>query len=200
MRQMPIIVTHYTLNTGYQDEVQNLIRSLMSLGLEFDVVPIESLGSWRANSNYSIQLVEDMLEKYPGRSVLKTDADAVFRQVPDLFTKDDFDYDFACVWHSFKYKRNELLGGTLYFANTGPAKELVQLWKKKCVAAPRARNPELLDAAIREMGGRLKTQNLPPRYCKIFDTMRKIKNPVTEHYQASRRFKKIIDEQGRTRR
>lgn len=200
MRQMPVIVAHYTLRTGYEKEVQNLIRSLMSLGLEFDVVPIKSLGSWRANSNYSVQLIEEMLKKYPNRSILKTDADAVFRRVPDLFVKDDFDYDFACVWHSFKYKKNELLGGTLYFANTEPAKELVRLWKIKCVAAPRARNPELLDKAVKEMGTKLRVRNLPPRYCKIFDTMRKIKNPVTEHYQASRRFKKIIDAEGRTRR
>ena len=199
MRQMPIIVAHYTVHTGYQDEVQNLIRSLMSLGLEFDVVPIKSLGSWRANSNYSVQLIEDMLEKYPGRAVLKTDADAVFRRVPDLFTKDDFDYDFACVWHSFRYKKNELLGGTLYFANTEPAKELIRLWKTKCIAAPRARNPELLDKAVKEMGNRLRVRNLPPRYCKIFDIMRNIKNPVTEHYQASRRFKKTIDADGRRR-
>lgn len=200
MRQMPVIVAHYTLDTGYELEVQNLIRSLMSLGLEFDVEPVKSLGSWRANSNYSIWLVEKMLEKYPDRSILKTDADAVFRQVPEIFTQDDFDYDFACVWHSFRYKRNELLGGTLYFANTKPAKELVQLWKKKCKATPRQRNPELLDAAKKEMGNRLKVKNLPPRYCKIFDTMRRIRNPVIEHFQASRRFKRIIDMEGRTRR
>ncbi len=200
MRQMPVVITHYTLDTGYVSEVQNLIRSLMSLGLEFDVEPIKSLGSWRANSNYSVWLIEKMFEKYPDRSILKTDADAVFRQVPEIFAQDDFDYDFACVWHSFRYKRNELLGGTLYFANTEPAKELVRLWKKKCKAAPRQRNPELLDAAVKEMGDELKTRNLPPRYCKIFDTMRRIKNPVIEHFQASRRFKRIIDAEGRTRR
>lgn len=199
MREMPIIVAHYTLRTGYQEEVQNLIRSLMSLGLEFEIEPIESLGSWRANSNYSARLVEKMLERYPNRSVLKTDADAVFRQTPDVFVQDDFDYDFACVWHSFKYKKNELLGGTLYFANTAPAKELARRWKERCVKAPRARNPELLDEVVREMGAGLRVKNLPPEYCKIFDTMRHIKNPVIEHFQASRRLRKIIDAEGQRR-
>lgn len=199
MRQMPVIIAHYTLKTGYEEEVKNLIRSLMSLGLEFDVEPIENLGSWRMNSNYSIWLIEKMLKKYPNRSILKTDADAVFKRTPDLFVEEGFDYDFACVWHNFRYKMNELLGGTLYFANTMPAKELVRLWKKKCKAAPRARNPELLDAAVKEMGDELRVRKLPPAYCKIFDTMKKIRNPVIEHFQASRRFKKIIDAKGRTR-
>ena len=117
----------------------------------------------------------------------------MFKRTPDLFIEEDFDYDFACVWHNFRYRMNELLGGTLYFANTEPAKELVRLWKKKCITAPRARNPELLDAAIKEMGSRLKTKNLPPAYCKIFDTMKNIKDPVIEHFQASRRFKKNVN-------
>ena len=196
MKQMPIIVTHYTLNTGYQDEVQKLTRSLMQLGLEFDIEPIKSLGNWRANSNYSVWLIEKMLEKYPDRSILKTDADAVFRQKPDIFTRNDFDADFACCWFQWPSRKRELLGGTLYFANTENARLLVQRWKEKCIAQPRSRNPDLLDDAVKEMKDVIKVMELPPQYCKIFDLMRQVQNPIIEHFQASRRFRKEIDRKG----
>lgn len=193
---MPMIVAHYTLNTEYEIEVQNLIRSLMQLGLEFDIEPIKNLGSWRANSNYSVWLIEKMLEKYPGQSILKTDADAVFRQRPELFTCNDFDADFACCWFQWPHRKKELLGGTLYFANTDGTKLLIQEWKKRCIASPRSRNPDLLDDVVRKMKDNIKVAELPPQYCKIFDLMRQIPNPVIEHFQASRRFKKEIDRKG----
>lgn len=199
IRLLPIIIAHYTINTGYELEVQNLLESLRKLQLEHEVVAIESLGSWRANSNYSVWLIEKMMNKYPNRSILKTDADAIFYSEPELFRREDFDYDFAACWQNFKYKKNELLGGTLYFANTEPSRELVQRWKIKVEHGPKQRNPELLYSAIREMGSNLRYNNIPPTYCKIFDIMHRVRNPVIEHFQASRRFKKPVNAQGRTR-
>jgi len=199
MRQLPIIIAHYTIDTGYEEEVKKLLCSLERLQLEHEVVPIRSLGTWRANSNYSVQLIEEALKKYPTRSILKTDADAIFCERPVLFEQDNFDYDFAACWQDFKYRKNELLGGTLYFANTEPAKELVQRWKVKVEHGPTQRNPELLHAAIQEMGSNLRWNNIPPEYCKIFDIMRRVRHPVIEHFQASRRFKTQVNIQGRTR-
>lgn len=193
MREMPVIIGHYTLKTGYEIEVQNLLRSLMMLGLEFDIEPIESRGSWRANSNYSIWLIERKLDEYSGRSILKLDADAVVRERPVLFEQNDFDCDFAARWQDFRYQRNELLGGTLYFANNDKAKEIVRRWKERCIVNPRRRNPVILDEVLKKMRGNVKITNLPAAYCKIFDTMRFVKRPVIEHFQASRRFKKEID-------
>ena len=200
MRKMPVIIAHYTLHTPYEEEVKYLLRSLLSLELEFDVEPIESLGTWRANSNYSIWLIEKMLNKYPKRAILKTDADAVFHKVPDLFLGNDFDCDFACRWQNFRYRKHELLGGTLYFANNKNARELLRIWKEKCIVNPTARNPDLLQEAINKMGSNINARQLPASYCKIFDTMRHIKNPVIEHFQASRRLKKIIDQMDKKER
>jgi len=169
----------------------------MVLELEFDVEPIESLGSWRANSNYSIWLIEKKLEEYPDRSILKVDADAVFRERPELFTQDNFDCDFAARWQDFSYRKNELLGGTLYFANNNNAREIVQRWKRLQIARPRQRNPDLLDRIINQMKDKIKIENLPPEYTTIFDTMRFVQHPVIEHFQASRRFRKIVDAIGK---
>jgi len=50
---MPLIVSHYTENTSYEQEVKNLYKSLKKYpDLEHWIEPIEHRGSWRANSNY----------------------------------------------------------------------------------------------------------------------------------------------------
>jgi hypothetical protein len=39
---------------------------------------------------------------------------------------------------------------------------------------------------------KLRVGQLPAEYVKIYDLMRPVRNPVIEHYQASRRYKQKI--------
>ena len=96
-KKMPIVINHYTIDTGYEKEVENLIASLEKFKLRYDIEAIESLGeqngvqAWRRNSNSCSQLVQKMLNRYPEDDILRVDADAVFQRYPDLFLEKDFD-------------------------------------------------------------------------------------------------------------
>jgi len=201
--KMPIVVSHYTRNTGYEQEVKNLIASLDKFGLQYDIEAIDSLGeqngvkAWRRNSNYCSQLVQKMLKRYPERDILRVDADAVFRQSPDLFLQDDFDADIAAHIANFHWHPNELLGGTIFFRNTPSVSWLVENWAWECmVNRPKQRNPDILKDIINKDTFNVKFVELPPTYCKIFDIMKHVKDPVIEHFQASRRFRRQINIEG----
>jgi hypothetical protein len=193
--RMPIVVSHYTKGTGYEEEVKNLIASLNEQGLQYDIEGIETLGSWRKNSNYCTQLVQKMFHRYPDRDILRVDADAVFQRYPSLFLQPDFTADVAAHIHDFSWHHQELLGGTIFFRNRLPVRELVDEWAWLSVEErPTERNPDLLKELLdSSVYSHIDFQELPPQYCKIFDLMKETPNPVIEHFQASRRFKKHVN-------
>jgi hypothetical protein len=207
---MPIFVAHYTVDTPYEELVCRLKHSLKKFNLPYYIEPIKSLGSWRLNSNYSAWLVQKCLKMFPNRPILKTDADAVVQNYPYIFEDKDFNPDVAaCIWYRFR-KRGELLGGTLYFANNEKSNKIVDDWVDLCTKYPNNRNPVLLEQALwgnnnlsenkwPEQSEKITVKNktvfqkLPLEYCKIFDLMRaSVETPVIEHFQASRKCKKLI--------
>jgi hypothetical protein len=196
-KQMPIIVSHYTKDTGYEQEVEHLISSLNKWGLQYDIEEIESLGSWRRNSNYCSRLVQKMMAKYPNRDILRVDADAVFQRFPDLFLQDDFMADVAAHIANFRWHPNELLGGTIFFRNKPTVRWLVDYWTwESTVNQPEHRNPDLLKEIIDRQKFNVVFSPLPATYCKIFDIMRDVEDPVIEHFQASRKYKKQVNRVG----
>jgi hypothetical protein len=195
--KMPIIVSHYTVDTGYEKEVENLIASLEKWNLDYIIEPIKSLGTWRANSNYCTRQVRMMLAARGDFDILRVDADAVFQRFPDLFLKDDFKADIAAHIHNFKWCPNELLGGTVFFRNTPEVRRLVDKWVEwSMVEFPLKRNPDLLQQLILSEEFDINFESLPDEYCKIFDLMKEVKEPVIEHFQASRRFKRQVNAKG----
>ena len=198
-RRIPLIVSHYTVDTGYEEESKNLIKSLDDLDLEWDMSAIKSLGSWRANSNWCAKQVQEGLYTFPDQDVLRVDADARFRQRPVIFEQDDFDADIAAVVHDFPWRKNELLGGTLFFRNNEIVRDLVDVWVEKACNSERKneRNGDLLQEILGYGPYQdLKFVALPPTYCQIFDLMANCGDPVIEHFQASRRFKRQVNRTG----
>lgn len=190
---IPVIISHYTLNTPYEQEVQRLRKSLEKLGLENWLLGIPSLGSWRWNSNYCAHQIKDALAKFSDRNILRVDADAVFHSRPVLLESDDFKADVAAHIHDFRWHKNELLGGTLFFRNNERVRTLVDTWTRMCCETRREyRNGDLLQLLLKEHT-EIQFSSLPATYCKIFDLMHDVRRPVIEHFQASRRFKKIIN-------
>lgn len=197
MSRMPIVISHYTVNTPYQKEVENLEKSLHAFSLDHWIIGVASLGSWRLNSNYCAQQVRDALVRFPQRDILRVDCDAVFRRRPSLFDQEDFQADVAAHVHDFRWHLRELLGGTLFFRNNDKVRRLVDRWTYlSCVESKNLRNGDLLQELIDKNEFGIVFESLPATYCKIFDLMRDVKNPVIEHFQASRRFKQIINVQG----
>ena len=203
-RRMPLVISHYTKGTGYEEEIRNLRTDLFNLNIASVFHVIDHLGSWRANSNYCAKSVQRALNYDNGnKDVLRVDADARFRQRPTIFEQDDFDADIAAVVHDFPWRKNELLGGTLFFRNNKIVKKLVDDWVELACESDRKneRNGDLLQELI---AGRsllkshpmLKFVALPPTYCQIFDLMVNCGDPVIEHFQASRRFKRQVNRMG----
>lgn len=180
-----IVCAYYTIDTGYEQESKKLIASLHALKLPMDIVGIPSQGSWEINTHYKPYFVESMLLKHYPKDVLYVDVDAIVRQHPVLFDDVDFDLGYAM--------RNdqELLGGTLYFANNPRVMKLVERWKILCRDMINIWDQIILQILLEDgcTDLKLKIRILPPNYCQIFDLMKEVGEPVIEHFQASRRFK-----------
>ena len=200
MRQLPVIVSHYTIDTPYQKEVEKLRTSLERFQLEHWIEGIPCQGSWRANSNWCSRQVQQALQKFPERDILRVDADAVFCRRPDLFESPDFGADVAAHVHDFRWHQNELMGGTMFFRNNERVRVLVDEWAELCcVQCPTHRNGDLLQKLLDRDIRTIRFQPLPATYCKIFDLMKDVRDPVIEHFQASRRFKRQVNEEGAKR-
>jgi hypothetical protein len=67
-------------------------------------------------------------------------------------------------------------------------------WVKACKDFPRDRNSDLLERTLKVHGPDIKFEELPLAYCKIFDYMSSlVPEPVIEHFQASRKFRVLMD-------
>ncbi len=183
-----IVVAYYTYKTRYAEEVENLIESIEHFKLPMDIQGMESKGSWQKNCIHKPEFIREMIYKHPDNDILYVDADARIQQYPQLL--DDVDFDLGiCPFEE------ELLGGTLYFANNQKTRDLLDIWIDEC-----HKNLEVweITTLIRilpecEKKLKIKVHLLPPTYCQIFDLMKHYGDPVIEHFQASRRFRHEIN-------
>jgi hypothetical protein len=184
------IVSYYTNDDIYRPYAEKLIESLKSLGLEYDVECIDSRGNWNRNTHYKPEFILKMLQKHCPNAIVYTDADSVILSNPVLF--ENITADVAA--HTLEHKRcrginrpDELLSGTLYFANNDRAIKLIIKWIKLCSEHMSIWDQKLLAQLLTGF------YHLPPEYCCIHDTMcGYVKNPVILHFQASREAKKLL--------
>ena len=187
------IVSFYTEQTPYESEVKNLIASLDKLGLRYHVKGVKSLGSWEKNCQYKADFILESLTMFD-TDIVWVDADAVMLKYPLLF--DELDCDIA---YHYLPQRKELLSGTLFIRNNDVMKMLVQRWKEVNNTNTRWDQKNLQQVV--EADKNIKKYVLPAEYCKIYDNKQQIVNdPVITHYQASRRFKRLIQQPAISRR
>ena len=87
-------------------------------------------------------------------------------------------------------KKKELMSGTMYFAPTRSARELVDLWIMENNRAPATWEQKNLARAMELWDGRF--EELPAEYCCVWDSMSGyVDNPVITHFQASREARRI---------
>lgn len=179
-----IIVGYFTENTGYEEEIKHLSESLDRFNLPRDIVGIPSQRSWQANTQYKPYFIKQMLLRHFPKAILYLDADARLRQYPHLF--DEIDCDLAVFYRD----NHELISSTLYFSNNAKTFEVIERWITCCLENPTIWDQKLLQFILEESQDlHLNIYHLPPTYCKIFDLMASVENPVIEQFQASRRFK-----------
>lgn len=187
-----IFVAYYTINTPYQQESEKLKESLEKFNLIYDIVGVNDLGTWQANTRYKAKFLQEMLIKHKEKNLVYVDVDAIFNSVPILFK--DYSYDIGIRYQDFRWKQNECLSGTIFLSNNPKVMRLCKEWEKINVREENNKsNLEQwnLGAAIDLLKPSLQLSviNIPPEYTFIFDSMKKLYpkvKPVIEHFQASR--------------
>lgn len=196
----PIVVSFYTEDTAYENEIQRLRTSCVKFGLEYDFIGKPDLGTWRKNIHSRIQILRDFLDKHKGRDILYIDADGAILHYPELF--ENFKEDFGATYlDRKKYMPDiwdkdffgepsrgqwEILGGTMYFKNNARSRAMLAAWERLDAPMDTFISQVHLFDAIKEVPN-LKVKQLPDGYCQIFDIMAAAGEPVIEHYQASRK-------------
>jgi hypothetical protein len=179
-----ITVAFYTVNTGYEKEVQNLLASMQGLDLSYEVWGIESLGSWQKNTQIKANFIKMMLLKYK-QPVAYIDADNIFHRYPELYNI--IGADFAAHY----FKGTELASGVCFFNYTEATLRLVDEWIEE-----NKNNSETWDQRtlqkIYEANIEIIFFPLPVSYA-YFDLQEPMDNPVIEGFQASRRLKKEVN-------
>jgi len=202
MKDFPVIISFYTLDTPYQIEVQNLIASCEKYGLETSIEGVESMGSWELNCAYKpYYILRKVLDEK--RPVLWVDADGVFQREPSC--EDWLSSDLAVRTEPdvSDTHPSKVISSTVYCNPTQKGIDLVISWAKTSqnqLLDP-MRQGEFWDQtalrdAILDNPMEAKVASLPLSYAKIFDhpgDLAAVKDPVIEHYQASRRYKKLIE-------
>jgi len=189
-----IVISYYTVGTGYEAEIENLKRSLNLFQLPHHIEGIKSRGSWIANVHYNNELILKAFDMFPDKAIVSIDADAVIERYPALF--DTLDCDFAAHFHRWKNSREELLCSTMYWQGNDTTRAfLAEVINRHKLYSQETQQPGML-ATLRAWGGRIKFQSLPPQYARIFDLMESVKFPVINQYQASRRFRKEVNRAG----
>lgn len=179
-----IIVAYYTRDTLYERASRKFIVSLKKFGIPYYVEEIENLGDWNKNTGYKPTFLKEMLCKHHPLNIVYVDCDAEFLRYPDLFDTlkcnvGVYVFDRSC------YKKSahgfEVLSGTIFLKNCPRVYKKVEQWEKECKENPLTWDQKLLEKVL---NGDFYT--LPGEYCKIFDRMDHIKNPVILHHQLSR--------------
>lgn len=180
----PIICSFYT--SEYKELSEKMKASAELFGFETDIIEVEKIkGSWLETIYWRADFVKIMLEKHK-RDIVWLDCDAVICKSPDLF--ENFEGDFGAHIHDFKWRKQEVLGGTMYFAFNERTIKFINEWIFLNANTPRQNLSQwVIPLAMKRVA--LNFVNLPASYCQIFDLMKEVGDPVIQHNQASRKFR-----------
>ena len=195
-----VVVSYYTADTLYTAKAKTFRDSMERLHIPFYVECIDSRGSWEHNVTYKPEFLLRMLDKFPDTAIVWVDCDAVFHRYPVLF--EQLDCPIAVhVWRRPKRRISEdVLIGSIFLGNTQPPSSLAVLtmWDVECKRrmekqgkASAGYNRRVWDQnALAAVLNRIEFDELPGTYCKIFDKMDDVVDPVIVHHQASRQVRR----------
>lgn len=174
-----VVVAFYTVDTPYEQEIDNLRQSLVRHKQYYRFFPRKNLSKWEFNCGQKPEVLLEALTMFDC-PIMYVDADAVIRQ--DLELLHNFTGDFGCHYRDNK----ELLSGTLLLNPTVETMNLVEAWCEEQKLQPNEWDQRVLQRVLETYKSKIKFVELPESYVKIFDRKGEA---VVEHYQASRRFK-----------
>lgn len=194
MNKDPVVISYFTTGTLYEKEVEALRISCEALGLEYRIEGIAPFGKWHEHTCYKPIYILQKMEELK-RPLLWIDADAQIVQKP-LFA---WDCDLALrLYEEYPPDHPSYpVTGTLYFGDTPEALSFVQSWAQAAQKALREKeftvDQQLFGRIL--LKSQAKVQVLPAGYAAIFDENLSEKETFIIHYQASRLYKKMIDEE-----
>lgn len=185
-----VIVSFYT--PEYTEDILRLTNSVEKFGLPYDFELLKNLPlegpekykNWSKNAYLKAEFIKRMMDKYPSMNIIWIDADAVIQQYPALFDKMN-----NCDIGVYYKDNKELLTGTLYLTNNDTTRKIVDEWIAENEKSKYFLEQKVLENVINK-NKNLKIYNLPSAYCKIFDNLTETTNPVIEHFQSSRKWRK----------
>ena len=192
--ETPLIISYYTKNTPYEQEVENLRDSCKRFSIECLIEGIPDLGDWVKNCAYKPYFLKQKMEELK-RPLLWVDADAVFLR-PLCFEEFMFAPMAICQHAGVEDPSFAVHAGTIYINASKEGVEALNLWCYYCEEVVKKSNciPSFLD----QIGLFLLSKNnssciasIPGRYWKVFDRDQDgiaLDEVVIEQRQASRRF------------
>tara|TARA_Y100000389_G_C17323908_1_gene444494 strand:+ start:160 stop:801 length:642 start_codon:yes stop_codon:yes gene_type:complete len=199
IEKWPLFISFYTVNTGYEKEMQNLLDSLKELDLPYHIEGVIPGDSWVKNCAKKPVFIQKVMGLYKDNPVVWVDADSVLKNNPELFNKNNGNYHINNV--SFAHGAlggitGEILSGTLYIKNDDISNEIISKWVQMQKNKQNEWDQRVLSNLVSANKPYQKYCHiLPMEYIKIFDkdACENGKPPVIVHYQASRRFKQSVN-------
>ena len=192
----PTIISYYTKETAYEEQVQRLIASCEKFNLSYSIDGIPNLGTWERNCCYKPKYILQKLTDLR-KPVLWLDADAEIAVKPTIF--EDFSPDVAL--HIAKHLPDDhpskMTSGTIYLNHTLDAHNILKEWDKECETLLQS-DPEIWDQiALRNviLKSQADVHPLSKSYYMVYDKWKEGEEVFIYHYQASRTEKKVINKE-----
>lgn len=190
VREPGVVIGFYTRGTFYEEEARRMAMSARKQGLDVELTPVESTGSWVRNASMKARFLYEQRCKRTG-PLLYVDVDSIFRvdPWPYLLTKDG---DLAI----HVSRDGEMISATLLMNDTDGVRALLLRWADACDAAQDIWDQKVLQEIIETDEGsgqsEFRVQRLPAAFCWIFDSMPEptYGQVVIEQLQASREANK----------
>ena len=178
-----LVVAFYTVGTPYADLVETFTKDCEHHSLDHRIIGYPTQNSWVRNAGLKPIFLRSILQQ-TRKNILYLDIDARVRQYPKII--DNLDADIGVHYRNDK----ELLSGTIYLRNCDAIRNLLEDWVALQQQYPDTWDQKNLQLLLTDT--KLRVAKLPASYTQIFDTMKHHGQPVIEHFQASRKFKKMI--------
>jgi len=193
------IITYYTIDTPYEEQVDTLIESCYKYDEEIVAIPKISLGAWVKNCATKPEVIRSAMES--GESLLWLDADSQILAPLDYFRELEKSgkFDIAC---GINYNNQMMQSGTVWIASNKITEKMLERWENGCIKNPHIWDQKTMQKIIESMikGNGLRLKRLDNKFCfripqgknDVWETVTPDNTVIVQH-QRSRKFKRIID-------
>ncbi|MBS9777972.1 MAG: hypothetical protein KGV50_04330 [Gammaproteobacteria bacterium] len=183
-----VVCCFFTEN--YRIHANSLKESLDKFNLSYYFECVEDTGDWASNTLIKPHFIKKCLNQFNQKAILYLDADAVVKKPIDIFNTATADI-MIYPTEGAEGMSHDYLAGTIFLNNTDNSKKLVDLWIDEQQGSHKKQvDQDSLDRAMHKLKGHITFEGLAAGYVKIFDRDHN-EEVYIEHYQASRKTKKI---------